>query len=198
MEKEKSTGNKMKTSTIVIIVIVAIILLLCGMIAGSYNGLVSANEEVDSKYAQISTQLQRRADLIPNLVNTVKGYAKHEKEVIDSVTDARSKLLNANTPGEKAAANDKLTESVNKLLMVVENYPELKADKNFLNLQDELAGTENRITVARNEYNESVENYNKTIKKFPKNIIAGMFNFEEKEYFKNTESANEVPNVSFE
>ena len=180
------------------IVLVVIVLLVVMMFSGTYNGLVSKEEEVDNKLADISVQLERRADLIPNLVNTVKGYASHEQSVIDSVTTARERLVNANTVEEKAAANQELTSALNNLFVIVENYPDLKANTNFLNLQDELAGTENRIAVARRDYNDAVKSYNKEIKSFPKNILAGMFGFEKKDYFEAKESSSEVPNVSFE
>ena len=188
----------MKKGLIVGGVIVGVVVILIMMFSGTYNSLVSKEEEVDGKLSDISVQLERRADLIPNLVSTVKGYAKHEQAVIDSVTDARSKLVNADDAEEMAEANQELTSAINKLLVIVENYPDLKANTNFIQLQDELAGTENRISVARNDYNEAVKDYNKTIKSFPKNILAGMFDFDEKEYFEAKESSNEVPEVSFE
>ncbi len=137
---------KKSTGSIVIIAIIAIIII--GFV-GSYNGMVSKAEEVDNKFATIDAQLQRRADLIPNLVNTVKGYAAQEKEIIDSVTEARAKLTGASTVGEKANADEELTSALNRLLVVVENYPELKSSQNFIQLSDELAGTENRIATAR-------------------------------------------------
>ena len=180
-------------------IIVGVIVLLFGAIIGTtYNKLVSLSEDVDNKYADISVQLERRADLIPNLVNTVKGYMEHEQEVINSVTKARENLVNASNAEEQATANQELTTALNNLFVIVENYPELKSDTSFIQLQDELAGTENRIAVARTQYNETVKDYNKTIKSFPKNIIASMFGFDEKEYFIAKDSANEVPNVSFE
>lgn len=188
----------MKKGLIIGGVIVGVILLVGIMFATTYNGLVNMEEEVNGKYADISVQLERRADLIPNLVNTVKGIAKHEQAVIDSVTTARENLVNAKGAGEKAEANAELTTALNNLLVVVENYPELKSNTNFIQLQDELAGTENRIAVARSDYNDAVKEYNKTIKVFPKNLLAGMFGFEAKEYFEAKDSANEVPNVSFE
>lgn len=188
----------MKKGLIVGGVIVGIIVILIMMFAGTYNGLVSMEEEVDGKLADISVQLERRADLVPNLVSTVKGYAAHESEVIDSITSSREKLLNADDADEMAEANQDLTNAINNLLVIVENYPDLKANTNFIQLQDELAGTENRISVARNDYNEAVKTYNKNIKSFPKNILAGMFGFEEKDYFEARESSNEVPEVSFE
>lgn len=180
------------------LVVLIIVILLAVFGISSYNSLVSMSEEVDGKLADISVQLERRADLIPNLVNTVKGYASHEQSAIDSVTQARERLVSANTLSEKAEANEQLTSALNNLFVIVENYPDLKANVNFLNLQDELAGTENRIAVARRDYNDAVKEYNKTIKSFPKNILAGMFGFSEKDYFEAKESANEVPEVSFE
>ena len=188
----------MKKGLIIGGVIVGIILLLVVMFSSTYNGLVSKEEDVESKLADISVQLERRADLIPNLVSTVKGYASHEQSVIDSVTKARENLVNADEAEEMAEANQQLTTALNNLFVIVENYPELKSNTNFIQLQDELAGTENRIAVARSDYNDAVKDYNKTIKSFPKNILAGMFGFEKKEYFEAKESSNEVPNVSFE
>lgn len=188
----------MKKGLIGIIVVVAIIAIVALSAIGSYNDLVSKKEDVDSKLADISVQLERRADLIPNLVNTVKGYMEHEESIIESVTKARENLVNAKSVEEKANANQELTTSINNLIAVVENYPDLKANTNFIQLQDELAGTENRIAVARKDYNDTVKTYNKTIKSFPKNLFASMFNFEEADYFEAKESANEVPNVSFE
>ena len=179
-------------------IVVGVIVVVIMMFAGTYNGLVNKEEEVEGKLADISVQLERRADLIPNLVSTVKGYAAHEQEVIDSVTEARENLVNADSAEDMAEANSELTTALNNLLVIVENYPDLKANTNFIQLQDELAGTENRIAVARNDYNAAVKSYNKTIKSFPKNILAGMFGFEEKEYFEAKDSADEVPEVSFE
>ena len=178
--------------------IVGVILLLVVMFSSTYNGLVSKEEEVEGKLADISVQLERRADLIPNLVSTVKGYTSHEQNIIDSVTKARQNLVNADDAEEMAEANQQLTTALNNLFVIVENYPELKSNTNFIQLQDELAGTENRIAVARSDYNDAVKDYNKTIKSFPKNILAGMFGFEEKEYFEAKDSSNEVPEVSFE
>ena len=188
----------MKKSTIAIIAVVAILLIITIGVASSYNGVVGLSEEVDNKFATIDTMLQRRADLIPNLVNTVKGYTNQEQSVIDSVTEARSKLAGATTVEDKSAANDELTNALNRLLVVVENYPDLKSSQNFIQLSDELAGTENRISVARKNYNEAVQEYNLSIQKFPANIIAGMFNFEKKPYFEASEGSEEVPEVNFD
>ena len=180
-----------------LIVIVAIIVLLIVFFVGQYNGFVGASEEVDNKFATIDTQLQRRVDLIPNLVNTVKGFTDHETEVLSLVTNARAKLAGASTVEEKSNANDELSSALSRLLVVVENYPDIKSSANFTQVQDELAGTENRIATARKDYNDAVKNYNLKIKRFPGNIIAGMFNFGEKQYFQASEGSKEVPVVDF-
>ena len=187
----------MKKSTIAIIVVVVILIAIIAGLVSSYNGVVSLAEEVDNKFATIDTMLQRRADLIPNLVNTVKGYTNQEQSVIDSVTDARAKLAGANSVEEKANADQELTSALNNLLVVVENYPDLKSSQNFINLSDELAGTENRIATARKDYNDAVKEYNTKIKRFPTNIVSGMFGYGEKEYFQASEGSEEVPTVDF-
>ncbi|AZU64827.1 LemA family protein [Neobacillus mesonae] len=187
----------MKKGMLSIIVVVAIIVVFGLMLMSSYNNFVNLEENVDQSYAQIENQLQRRLDLIPNLVSTVKGYAAHEKEVIASISDARSRLAGAKTPQEEATANADLSSALSRLLVVVENYPNLKADKQFTQLMDELAGTENRIAVARKDYNDQVAEYNKKIKRFPGSLIAGMTGFKEKEYFKADPKAQEVPKVDF-
>ena len=181
-----------------IVIFIAILIVLAIIIASSYNGIVSKAEEVDNKFATIDTQLQRRADLIPNLVNTVKGYTSQEKEVVQAVTDARAKLAGASTVAEKAAADGEVTSALNRLMVVVENYPELKSSQNFIQLSDELAGTENRVATARKDYNDAVKEYNLKIKKLPTNIIAGMFGYAEKEYFEALKQSQEVPSVNFE
>ena len=137
--------------------ILMVIVLAVGSVFGFYNGMVSARENVDSKWSQVDNQLQRRSDLVPNLVNTVKGYAAHEKEVFQAVSDARAKMAGAKTAGDKMAANTELNSALSRLLAVAENYPQLKADQNFRQLQDELSGTENRIAVARKDYNDAVQ-----------------------------------------
>ena len=187
----------MKKGYMIIGIIVAVILLFAAMLIPSYNNFVELEENVDQSYAQIENQLQRRLDLIPNLVNTVKGFASHEKEVIASISDARARLAGANTVEEEATANAELTGALSRLLVVVENYPNLKADQQFTQLMDELSGTENRISVARKDYNDQVAVYNKKIKRFPGSLIAGMTGFDEKEYFTADPKAAEAPEVDF-
>lgn len=184
-----------KTAFIIIVVVLAVMAIL-GIT--QYNSLVGTNETVESKSADIDTMLQRRVDLIPNLVNTVKGYAAHEKEVIESVSSARTKLAGAGSMEEKAAADGELSSALSRLLMVVENYPDLKANEQFQALSDELAGTENRIAVARKDYNDAVKSYNQKIRRFPTNLFAGVFGFDKAEYFKAAAGAEQAPNVSFE
>ena len=185
----------MKKSLIVIIVIV---LLLGGLLIGSYNGMVSKREAVDTAYSNLDVTLQRRADLIPNLVNTVKGYTSHETAAIEQVTNARTKYLNSSSTDEKIEANNEISKALSNLLVVVENYPDLKASTNFTQLSDELSGTENRIAVARRDYNDAVKTYNLSIKQFPNSILAGMFGFDTATYFEASETSKDVPNVSFE
>ena len=188
----------MKKSSIIVICIIAVIAIIGIAIASGYNGIVSKEEAVESSLSNLDVMLQRRADLIPNLVNTVKGYTNHENEIIDKITEARAKLTNANSVEEKSDANNELSSSLNALMLVVENYPDLKSSENFKQLSDELAGTENRIAVARKDYNDSVKTLNTSIKKFPNNILAGIFGFEQATYFEADESSTEVPSVSFE
>lgn len=180
-----------------VIGIVAAIVLIVGMVFSGYNGLVSSNENVTGKWAQVENQLQRRNDLIPNLVNTVKGYAAHETEVFKAVSDARAKLGGAKTVAETSAANGEMNSALSRLLMVAENYPQLKANTNFTQLQDELAGTENRIAVARKDYNDAAQSYNTKIKSLPTSLYAGAFGFTARDYFKADEAAQKVPQVKF-
>lgn len=179
------------------IIIVAVIIVLGILMVNSYNNLVELEERVDSAWAQVENVLKRRADLIPNLVNTVKGYASHEEEVLTQITKARSSFNRANTPREYAEANAELERALSNLYVVVENYPELKASENFSNLQYELAGTENRISTERMRYNEAVQKFNTTIKRFPTNILANIFGFEPKQYFEIDEEDRTVPQVNF-
>lgn len=178
-------------------IVLAVLVLFGLMLKSSYNNFVNLEENVNQSYAQIENQLQRRMDLIPNLVNTVKGYASHEKEVIASISDARAKLAGARTPREAANADSELSGALSRLLVVVENYPNLKADRQFTQLMDELAGTENRIAVARKDYNDQVAVYNKKVKQFPGVIIANMFGFDQKQYFQADAKAKDVPKVDF-
>lgn len=178
-------------------IIVIILVVIALLFIPKYNSLVTAEENVDSKWAQVENQLQRRYDLIPNLVESVKGYASHEQEVIANITQARAQMGSARTPEEQAVANDALTGALSRLLVVVENYPNLKADANFRQLMDELAGTENRLAVAREDYNNEVQQFNKHVKRFPGNLIAGMFGFEQKEYFKAAAGADKAPSIDF-
>ena len=188
----------MEKKSYVLIAIVAVVALLVLAGIGSYNGIVDLNEKVDQKQSDVEVQLQRRADLIPNIVKTVQGYVKHEDEVIEKVTEARQNLVNAKSIGDKSKANDELSIALNNLFVIVENYPELKSSENFKGLQDELAGTENRIAIARKEYNDAVSNYNKKIKKFPTKLFANIFNFDEKEYITISEEQKSVPEVNFD
>ncbi|PIC82173.1 LemA family protein [Sporosarcina sp. P1] len=180
-----------------LIAIIVLVIIAAIMIVPSYNKLVNLDEDVNQSYAQIETQLQRRVDLIPNLVNTVKGYASHEKEVLENIANARSKMAGAQGPEEQAAADSELSSALSRLLVVVENYPDLKANQNFQQLMDELAGTENRIAVARKDYNDVVSIFNRTVKRFPGKIVASIFGFDEKEYFKAVEGAQQPPSVDF-
>jgi LemA protein len=188
----------MKIALIAVGVVLLICLILGGSLIGARNQLVTEREDVNGKFAQIDTDLQRRNDLIPNLVETVKGFAKHEEEAIDSVTKARAEMAGAHTPQEKIAADAKMEPALARLLLVVENYPNLKADANFLQLQDQLEGSENRIAVARRDYNQSVQKYNTDIATFPSNIAASMFGFQRNDaYFKADEGAKVAPKVKF-
>ncbi len=162
-----------------------------------YNTLVTEQEQVESAWSEVENQLQRRNDLIPNLVSTVKGFAAQEKDVLLGVTEARSRVAGAGTPSESMAASNQLSGALSRLLVVVERYPNLKSDQNFIRLQDELAGTENRLAVARKRYNDSVRSYNTTTRKFPTNLIAGFFDFDSRDYFEAPESAQAVPAVEF-
>ena len=180
-----------------LLIIVAIVLIFALTGFGSYNRLVAIDEGVNGKWSQVENQLQRRADLIPNLVETVKGFAAHEEKVLSDVSEARAKLAGAQTVREKAEADAELSSALSRLLVVVENYPTLKADANFRQLQDELAGTENRIAVARMDYNTAVEGYNGTIRRFPTTIWARLLGFAPREYFQAEESAHKAPEVKF-
>ena len=181
--------KKMSTWGIVGLIVLGLIVILGFASIGSYNNLVSLKENVDSKYADIDVQLQRRCDLIPNLVNTVKGFTDHESSVLASISDSRAKLAGASSVSEKAEANQELSNSLSRLLVVVENYPDLKADSQFTALMDNLEGTENRLAVARKDYNAAVESYNKAVRSFPSVIFASMFGFQPAQRFEASEQA---------
>src|ERR1700720_3417210 len=188
----------MSKGLIVIIVVVLIALVVFGPYVGVRNTLVTKNEAVKAAWSQVDIVLQRRADLIPNLVETVKGIAKEEQTVFGDIAKARSQLLSAGTPSEKIAANQQLDGALGRLLAIVENYPQLKSNENFLRLQDELAGTENRIAVERKRYNDTLQDYNTYIQKFPNNIYAGWAGFKPNEaYFAASEASRAVPTVNF-
>ena len=183
---------------IVIIVLVLIALIGFGQYVGVRNTLVTKNETVKSAWSQVDVVLQRRADLIPNLVQTVKGYAAQEVTVFGDIAKARSALLSAGNPQAKINANNQLDGALGRLLAIVENYPQLKSNENFLRLQDELAGTENRIAVERKRYNDTLQDYNTYVQQFPHNIYAGWAGFKPNDaYFKASEGSREVPKVDF-
>ena len=197
----------MKKGWVILIAVVVILLLIVGKVVGIYNNLVTLQEGVNQSWAQVSNQYQRRADLIPNLVETVRGYAKHESQTLEAVIQARANATGLNVTPE--VLNDpqaftkfqqvqgEIGSALSRLMAVVENYPNLKANENFLSLQSQLEGTENRITVERQRFNETVQTYNTRIRHFPTNIFAGMFGFEKKLYFEAQKGAEVAPKVSF-
>lgn len=180
-----------------LLVSILIVVILIGSLGGSYNGLVSLREKTDAQWSQVETMIKRRADLIPNLVNTVKGYASHESEVLMKITEARGGIQSAKTPEEFSEANNECNAALRSLYVVVENYPDLKANQNFSELQAELSGAENRISTERTRYNDSVREYNTKVAKFPTNIIANYFKFEKRAYFEINEQDAELPEVNF-
>ena len=181
-----------------LLIALGVVLILAVLLMGAYNGLVSTQENVQTKLGDLDAVLQRRADLIPNLVKTVKAATEHEKEVIKELTDARAKLAGAKNVEEMNKADNELSGAINGFLALAESNPELKANENFIRFQDELAGGENRIAVARKDYNDSVKAYNLKIKRFPTNLIAGMFGFEQAKYFEASQGSEVVPDVNFE
>ncbi len=188
----------MKGALIVLGVIVLLVLIFGSQLMGQRNQLVTEKNEIDARWAQVDNDMKRRADLIPNLVETVKGYAKQEQTVIGEVANARAALLGARSKDEEISANNQLSGALGRLLVLTENYPQLKSNENFLRLQDELAGTENRIAVSRRDYNEAVKRYNTDVELFPKNIAASIFGFQkDNAYFKTTEEEKKVPQVKF-
>lgn len=187
----------MKKGTKVLIAVLVVIAILVFPIISSYNNLVSLEQFVSTSESNIDTQLQRRSDLIPNLVNTVKGYASQEKDIFTDIANARSKLSGAANISEQANADSQLSNALSRLLVVVERYPDLKSNQNFQDLSIQLEGTENRIAVARQDYNTAVTNYNTKRRRFPTNIIASLFGFQEKPLYKASDGASEVPSVDF-
>ncbi|MBR5246788.1 MAG: LemA family protein [Clostridia bacterium] len=188
----------MKRGLIVIVAIVAVIAIIGGSLISTYNNLVDKQANVENKEAEIQVYLQRRADLIPNLVNTVKAYAEHEEGVYTALAEARAKLNSASNTEEFNEANESFEWALSRLLVVVENYPELQADKNFIALQDQLEGTENRIATARKDYNDAATDYNATIKKFPNVIFAGILGFEEAVLYEALDTSQFAPIVNFD
>ena len=188
----------MKKVLIVLGILVALFLVAAlafgGMFVGRRNQMVTIREGIDGAWAQVDTVIQRRADLIPNLVATVKGIADQEKEVFSNIANARAAMSGARTPSDRIAANDQLGGALSRLLMVVENYPQLRSSQNFIRLQDELAGTENRIAVERRKYNQTVQQYNTYIQLFPNNVVASISGYEREDaYFRTTEEARQAP-----
>lgn len=187
----------MKKSLKVILALAALVVLVLIWGVSSYNGLVNAEMTVEEKFAAIDTQLTRRADLIPNLVNTVKGYAAHEEEVYTAIADARAKLSGSTDMDDKIEAGNQLDSAISRLLVVVEQYPELKANSNFIGLMDQLEGTENRLATARMDYNEAVKNYNTKIRRFPGSIVASLFGFEKQVMYEAPAGDKDNPTVDF-
>ncbi len=185
--------------SVAVIVILVIVVLAVLFFVFSYNGVIRLRNRVDSAWSQIGVQLERRHDLIPNLVETVKGYAAHERQTLEEVVQARNSAVQAQQagPAQQAQAENVLTGALRQLFALSENYPDLKANQNFLNLQEELTATEDRISYARQFYNDSVQKFDTKIQTFPTNLIAGMFNFQPREYFQAEQGATEVPKVEF-
>ena len=179
---------------IILVILVVAILFFVGI----FNALIQLRNRVKNAWSQIDVQLKRRYDLIPNLIETVKGYMQHERQTLENITNARSRAMNASSVGDKSKAEGALTDAISKFLLVVENYPQLKANQNFLALQEELSSTENKIAFARQAYNDEVLSYNNKIQMFPSNVIAGTFNFKEEEFFEvGEEKERQAPKVSF-
>lgn len=178
-------------------IVVLVILIVGGFFWGTYNSLVTKSQAVDAQWGQVETQYQRRYDLIPNLVNSVKGFMTQEQTIFGQISEARTRYAGAKTTDEKAVASGEVEAALARLLVIMENYPNLRSVETVTNLMDELAGTENRVNVERRRYNDTVRDYNTTIKTFPRNMIAGMFGFEQREYFQSVPGADLVPKVEF-
>jgi len=188
----------MKKSVIVLIVVGVMLLLAASRLAGAYNGLVNKQTQVRTAWAEVDNLLQRRSDLIPNLVETVKGFAAQEQTVLGRIADARAQLAGARTPQERIAAGQAMDSALGRLLVVIENYPELRSSENFMRLQDELAGTENRLSVGRTRYNEVAGEYNAMVRRFPANFFAGMLGFGAEPFYPVATEAKQVPRVDFQ
>jgi len=189
--------DPMRKGMIVLIVVVVLLGILATRVVGSYNGLVTKQTQVRTAWAEVDNLLQRRNDLIPNLVETVKGFAAQEQTVFGNIAEARSKMAGARTPEERIAAGQAMDTALGRLLVVVENYPELRSSENFMRLQDELAGTENRLSVGRTRYNEIVGDFNASVRRFPMTLFAGMFGFGSEPFYPVATEAKEVPRVKF-
>lgn len=196
----------MKKGLTIAAIIILVVLVLVGWVTGKYNGMVTSQEKVNTAWSQVENQYQRRADLIPNLVETVKGYAAHERETLEGVIEARSKAtqttidptrLNAENMAQFQATQDQLSQALSRLMVVVERYPDLKANENFRQLQAQLEGTENRIAVARMDFNNIAKEYNTQIRRFPTNIVAGIFHFDARPYFEAAKGSEQAPQVKF-
>ena len=188
----------MKGALVVLGIVIIVGVILGGQLMGNRNGFVIEKNDIDARWAQVDNDMKRRADLIPNLVETVKGYAKQEQTVIGEVANARAALLGAHSKQDEMTANNQLSGAIGRLLVLQENYPQLKSNENFLRLQDELSGTENRIAVDRRDYNEAIKKYNTDVDLFPKNLSASLFGFHHDDaYFKTTEEEKKVPQVRF-
>ncbi len=187
----------MSLGTIIIIIVAAVVILLAFYVIGTYNNLVNARNKVNDQFAQIDVQLKRRSDMIPNLVETVKGYAKHEEKTLTEVIEARNKMATASGINEELEASNQVTSALNKLFALSESYPDLKANSNFMSLQNDLKETEDKLSYARSFYNDTVLNYNNLREQFPSNIVAGIFKFEMIDFFKTDEKSKETPQVKF-
>jgi len=192
-----ASRNPWVVAGLVLGALLLIVLFIGGYVRTTYNDLVSQQEQIKTAWAQVENQLQRRYDLIPNLVETVKGYAKQETTIFTAIADARARIGSAQTVGQKIAANQQLETALSRLLVVVENYPVLKSSENFMRLQDELAGTENRLSVERKRYNDIVLDYNTRVRQFPSNLVAAAFNFETHPLFEAAATAKTAPSVKF-
>ena len=187
----------MDIGTIIIIIVVGVLLILVFYAVGVYNNLINARNKAKDQFSQIDVQLKRRSDMIPNLVETVKGYAKHEEKTLKEVVEARNKMATASGINEELEASNQVTSALNKLFALSESYPDLKANSNFMSLQNDLKETEDKLSYARSFYNDTVLNYNNLREQFPSNIVAGIFKFEKIDFFKTDEKSKETPQVKF-